>query len=87
MSASVRRRLSALERTKTTAAPALLLIVNRAGTEHGRDDDQIIGIDGDGTRPAVDRLNGEGVDSLVNRAKAQIVGGGVHLIRFRRKTQ
>lgn len=84
MSASVRRRLSALERTRAPVAPTLLLIVNRAGTEHGRDDDQIIGIAGDGTRPAVDRLNGEGVDSMVNRAKELIVGGGVHVLRFLR---
>ena len=85
MSAAIRRRLSVLEGTRAPVAPQLLIVVARAGTEGG-DDHGIVGIDGDGTRPALDRVDGESVDNLIDRAKAQIVGGGFHIIRFRRST-
>jgi hypothetical protein len=78
MSASVRRRLSALERSGSATAPSLLLVVNRAGTENCQDD--IMGIDCDGTR--LDRHHGESIGSMIDRAKAQIVGGGVHIMRL-----
>lgn len=86
MSAAHRRRLSTLEQRAAPVAPVLhLFIVNKAGSEHGNGDDQIIGIDGDSTRPVVYRLDDEPVDEMVKRAKAQIVGGGVHIMRFIRK--
>lgn len=77
MTASLRRRLSALERSTSATAPRLLIVVNCAGTENDQDD--IVGIDHDGTR--LDRRHGESIGSMIDRAEAQIVGGGVHILR------
>lgn len=75
-----------MEKIAAPVAPVLhLFIVNKAGSEHGDGDNQIIGIDGNGTRPEIRRKDGEPVDALVKRAKAQITGGGVHIMRFMRE--
>jgi len=72
-----------LEQLAAPVAPVLhLFLDNKAGSEHGNGDDQIIGIDGDSTRPVVHRLDDEPVDEMVKRAKLQIIGGGVHIMRF-----
>lgn len=86
MSNALSRRLLVLETLANPKAPSLLLfLMRRAGTEKTGEDDKITGIRADGSRlPALERLHGETVDGLTQRAKGMITGGGVTVIRYAR---
>ena len=82
---TLRVRLERLETVANPQAPSLtLFLVRRAGSEQDGEDDKITGIRADGSRPALERLPGETVDGLTQRAKGMITGGGVTVIRYAR---
>ena len=84
--ATLNARLERLELVANPKIPSLLLfLMRRAGTEKTGEDDKITGIRADGSRlPALERLHGESVDELTQRAKGMITGGGVTVIRYAR---
>jgi hypothetical protein len=74
--ATLNARLEKLEMVANPKAPSLtLILVQRAGSEQDGEDDKITGNQADGCRPALERLQGESVDGLTDRARKLITGG------------
>lgn len=73
---SLTTRLEQLE-ALTPTAPQLILFLQRAGTEAS---DSVTGIRFDDGREVL-RQPGESLDTLQDRAKRMIVGGGVVVLR------
>lgn len=80
---SLNARLDKLETLAYPKVPQILLfLVQRAGTE-SIGDDSITGIYTDvDNLPALQRQQGESVDSMTDRARLLIRGGGVVVMRF-----
>lgn len=84
--ATLTARLDKLETlAKPIALQLLLFLVRQAGTET-TGEDAITGIHADGDRlPALQRQHGETVDSLTDRARLLIRGGGVVVVHYMRE--
>lgn len=81
---TLKRRLEKLELVANPKTPSLtLILVRRAGSEQDGEDDAITGIKADGDRPALDRLQGESVDALTDRAR-KLIKGGFAVIHYER---